>query len=100
VAEKFDSTIQTLGFYIPTSDPNWQTATDINGYVDPFTVWIYPLDGWQIAQNKEGPKAIKLGENSKYVFSYWMWQECPPDLCETITSSEIKTILSTFKFTE
>lgn len=80
--------------YIPTSDQQFSTTNP--GYADPFVISVYKLADWDNVLMQEGAKPTLIQKNGDYVYAYSTWQACPQDLCNGITSAEIKNIIKTF----
>ncbi len=68
------------------------------GYAAPFTISVYPTNLWSKVSQEGGLVPVKLGENSKYVFSYSTWQDSPEDLIKLNT--DIDLIVKSFKLSD
>mgnify|MGYP001561411868 CR=1 FL=1 len=84
-----------LEFEVPTLDKNYR---DYRGesYATPFGIMIFTKDLWLKVKKEEGPKPNYIAENSKYVFTYYRWQDAPEDLISI--NFNVDKIISTFKF--
>jgi hypothetical protein len=81
-------------FYVPTTDTSFSSTKP--GFADAFLIAVYTLADWDKLLMQEGSKPTLIQKNDTYVFAYSSWQACPTDLCDTITSAEIKNIIKTF----
>lgn len=77
-------------FYIPTNDSNYASG-EMPGYANPFVISVYTKAQWN-ALDKSGPHDTYIAENDNYVIAFSSWQACPTDLCDVITSAEMKKI--------
>lgn len=84
---------------IPTLDKTWKSEPNCPaGYADPMTISVFSLESWNTLQKDLGSykSPVKLGQNSKYVVAYSMWQDIPSDFRNT--NLGFGAIVQSFKF--
>ena len=71
----------------------------MTGYASLFAINVFTPTQWTKVNSESSPAAgTKINENAQYAFSYSEAQVLPTDLQTKI--SNIKQIISTFKFTK
>lgn len=86
------------GYYValPTTDTSWKEPGGVDaGYASLFAMAIYTPAEWAKLEAQDGPKPAKLGESSKYVYTYLPGQAHPKDLGAQY--NEINDIIKTFE---
>lgn len=81
---------------LPTTDTSWKELGGVpTGYASLFVMGVYTPAEWAKVEAQDGPKPAKLGESSKYVYTYLPGQAHPKDLGTQY--NEINDIIKTFE---
>lgn len=90
----------TATYYVcvPTTDTKWTSSSDsYPGMASVFAISVDTKAQWAEAEAEEGGnRSTKIGETSKYVFSYSPAQSGPTDVLNKKLSSDIKNVVATF----
>jgi len=96
-----DGVTKIIYFGLPKKTPSKELPTDFDkGYSNIFAIGVYTKNEWTEAQKLEGPKEPKIGESSKYVFSYSHGNGVPEPVAGISTEQLYKdadSISKTFK---
>lgn len=96
-----DGVTKIIYFGLPKKTPSTELPTDfVKGYSNIFAIGVYTKNEWAEAQKLEGPKEPKIGESSKYVFSYSHGNGIPDTVSGMTTEklySDADSISKTFK---
>lgn len=82
-----------------STDTVWTTESTTNfaKYASIFAISVYTPTQWTAAQAVGTEVPTQMGKNDLYVWAYSQAQSLPQDLQDSKISSEIKTVVATFK---